>query len=208
MEINIGHTSISYVQDSVEAQSGINYEQDSVETRLPNESGLLSLSEMAKLQITLEDEFDLISRELATIGLRLKQVSEVEIPDKMLELGVSEFKLEDGTKITVSPFYSASIKDEVKEDAFKYLRDNGFGDIIKHEVVSAFKMGEDKKAEELKLFLAKNKFIFDDKETVHAQTLKKFVKEQITADETASFPRELFGVYEGKKTKITRRKSK
>ena len=49
-----------------------------------------------------------------------------------------ELKLADGRHLKVSNYYGASIKDTKKEAAFSWLRDNGFGDLIKNQVSCSF----------------------------------------------------------------------
>ena len=57
------------------------------------------------------------------------------------ELGLSEITLKDGNKITTSTYYSARITDENREEAFAWLDENGFSDIIKNTVSVSFGRG-------------------------------------------------------------------
>ena len=64
----------------------------------------------------------------------------------MQEMNISTLKLADGSSVEVKPVYGASIPKAKQEEAFKWLRDNDLGDLIKNEVTVAFGRNEDDKA--------------------------------------------------------------
>lgn len=165
---------------------------------------LYELSVLANMQLDLEKAIDESERELAALKKQLKHISEVSIPDLMQQIGMAEFTLDNGYKVTVKPFYGANINDENRELCFTWLRDHELDDIIKHEVTA--KLGKDSDEIALKVtgYLASIGVDFADKEFVHPMTLKSFIKEQ--CEENQDFPKDMFKVYEGKLTKITRRK--
>ena len=131
-----------------------------------------------------------------------KKVSEEDIPNLMTELGISEFKLADGSKISVKPFYSGSLaqSNPNREAAFKWLKENGFDDIIKNEVSVSFGRGEEEKAAIAMAQLESVGFEPSQDRNVHASTLKAFLKEQVEAGR--ALPLELFKAYIGRKAKI------
>ena len=65
----------------------------------------------------------------------------------MAELNLSKIDLEDGSSISVSKYYSASIPREKQEEAFNWLVDNEHGDLIKNQVSVSFVRGEETKAQ-------------------------------------------------------------
>jgi len=65
------------------------------------------------------------------------------------ELGMKSFKMADGSQIDIKPFYSASIKEEKRAQAYEWLREKGFDDIIKNTVSVRFGRGEDQLCEAL-----------------------------------------------------------
>jgi hypothetical protein len=129
-------------------------------------------------------------------------LSEEVIPTLMQQAGVSSIKLEDGSSVTVSPYYYAKIPEDKKHEAFNWLRDNNFGDLIKNNVSVSFGKGEDSDAVKLKATLEKQGLVVDQKQDIHWQTLRGFVREQIQ-DLGKDVPVELFGTYVANKTKIT-----
>ena len=60
----------------------------------------------------------------------------------MEEINLESFTLSDGSKINISPTYGG-IKVEDRPEAHQWLRDNGFGDLIKNSISAEFGMGED-----------------------------------------------------------------
>lgn len=128
------------------------------------------------------------------------RLSEEVIPALMSEAGVSRLDLSDGSVVKVSPYYYAKIPEDKKADAFEWLRKNNFGDLVKHNISVAFSKGEDSEAVKLKAELESKGLHVDQKEDVHWQTLRGFVREQIEKNNT--IPSDLFGLYISQKTSI------
>src|SRR5690606_40499508 len=72
----------------------------------------------------------------------LRRVVEQDLPEAMDEVGMTKFELDDGSKIEVKNFYSASIPEDRKEEAFNWLKENNFDGMIKAEVKVSFGKGE------------------------------------------------------------------
>ena len=87
-------------------------------------------------------------------------------------MGVSSFKLADGSSVDIKPLYGASIPKDKVDQAHQWMRDNGFGDAIKNIVAVSFGMGEDEKAQE---FLDRAKQMDLIPEQKKASTLQGFV---------------------------------
>ena len=86
---------------------------------------------------------------------------------------------------------------------YAWLRDNGYGDLVKSNVTVAFAMGEDAQAVKLKAAIQDLGMVSTDKEDVHYQTMKAFVTEQ--HKKGVSLPDE-FGVYVANKTKLVQKR--
>lgn len=138
---------------------------------------------------------------VSNISEKMRDISEQVLPDLMGQAGISEIKLEDGTKITKYEFISTRLKDE--RAAFKWLRDKGEDSIIKNVITVPLGKGDDVNAELLDHHLRDLGLHYQRKESIHPSTLKAFVKEALN-NETLSqdFPRDAFGVYEGEAVKF------
>ena len=122
----------------------------------------------------------------------------------MQEMNISTLKLADGTLVEVKPVYGASIPTKSKEEAFKWLRDNGLGDLIKNEITVAFGRDEDNKAQQYAVLAKGQGYEPVQKIGVHPQTLKAVVRERVESGQ--NMPTDLFNTFVGNQTKINRRK--
>ena len=164
------------------------------------------LSHMCNDLLKVEGEIGNTEEKLQRLKERQRELSEQAIPDKLAQLGVSDLKLNDGSRISAEPFYSARISGDNLEKAHTWLRDNGHGDIIKNTLTLTFGQGEDAMAKELVDQLVSQGHIPQEKAAVHPSTLRAFVKEQIESGNTAFDldTQKRFSVYQGKRTKINR----
>jgi len=170
------------------------------QTGILDESTLSNLSKLCRKMIEVQDEVSIIQDSLKVKQEELRDISEKQIPDIFDEIGLSKVSLADGSSVEIQRSYACSITEKNQIRAFKWLRENNHESLIKHGVAIAFKKGEEKKYEKLKSALVKQKLIYSDKEAVHPQTLKAFVKEQI--EKGVDFPMETFSVFPVRKTKI------
>jgi len=120
----------------------------------------------------------------------------------MTEMNISTLKLADGSAIEVKPIYGASIPADKKEEAFNWLRKEGLGDLIKNEVTVSFGRNEDNKAAEYAVLAQGQGYQPTQKLKVEPMTLKALVRERIESGK--DMPSDLFNVFAGNRTKITR----
>jgi len=171
-----------------------------------DDSSIEALSELCNKLLKVEGEIGNVEERLKRLKDQQRELSEQLIPDKLGQLGVSDIKLNDGSRISADPFYSARISADNIEAAHGWLRDNGHGDIIKNTLTLSFGQGEDVIAKELVELLGSKGHLPEQKAAVHPSTLKAFVKEQIESG-NGEFDQEIqkkFSVYQGKRTKINR----
>lgn len=161
---------------------------------------LKQVAALVRQQLVLEQRVDDLTTELKRAQQDLAHISGEVLPAALAEHGLTELKMADGSKVTVSSFVSASITKEKSDAAHQWLRERGFGDLIKNTVSVNFGKGEDEKAVELVDTLSNMGLDADQKEAVHPSTLKAFVKEQI--EKGVEIPSDLFGIFIGQKTAI------
>ena len=175
------------------------FEQESDALQVQDEqiTGIAALARRAK---SLEKEIEDSEETLKGLKDKYRKITEEAIPEALAEMGMSSFRMEDGSSIDVKPFYSASITEARRAEAFQWLRDHGFDDIIKNTVSVRFGRGEDELCNRLLSTLGQQGFPAEQAEKVEASTLKAWVKERVVRGE--EFPMELFGAYIGKKAVI------
>ena len=158
------------------------------------------ISEACNKLTSQNQKVETIQKSLKEAEEEARRLSEEVIPTLMQQAGVSSIKLDNGTSVEVSPYYYAKISEDRKAEAFQWLRENNHGDLIKNNVSVSFGKGEDSNAVKLKSELEAKGLVVDQKQDVHWQTLRGFVKEQIEKNKT--IPSETFGLYIANRTKI------
>lgn len=159
------------------------------------------IAELANKQLDLERSVAELEETLKAEKEKLRVVQEHDLPDALAEAGISEMKLADGSRVKAEPFVTAHISKAKADEAHKWLINNGFGELIKREVVAKFGRGDDTYEKATKALLA-HSIPHDTKEAVHHSTLRAFAKEQI--EKGTDIPTDLFGLYSGFKTKISK----
>ena len=135
-----------------------------------------SISEKCQQLKDLQQQLKKKNEELDHIKFKVRDMEERIIPEMMQEAGVSLLKLSDGSQVEVKPFYAAKIPESRVDEAFGWLRDNGFEDLIKNTVTASFNRGQDNQVAELIKVCEEHNFTYNKKEKVEPMTLKAFVR--------------------------------
>jgi len=141
-------------------------------------------------------------KELSKLKERARVISEETIPNAMLELGMKKFTLTTGQVMGIKEDVYTAMTENNKPEAHKWLNDNKFGGLIKVNVNVGFSRGEAEQALQLLEELKGREFTVDYDESVHAQTLKAFLREQLSKG--ADIPLDLFGARPVWTTKISK----
>lgn len=177
-------------------------EVEGIDTSGVEADDLATLKELGDTLSELDGKVLLAEAEVSMLKATRKQVAEELIPDLMNKVGLKLVQLENGTKIKVDEFVDARIKDA--NIAFDWLRETNNESIIKNQISVSMGRGDDARAQQVIELLRENDVEADLKITVHNQTLKAFCRDALDNPELAeSLPREAFGIYQGKRAKIT-----
>lgn len=147
------------------------------------------------------DQADQLKKELTAMKEKL---SYELIPQAMQELGLQTLELKTGEKIAIKPLLRVTPKVEDRPIVYQWLRDNGFGDLVKNEISASFGKGEDAKAENFKQEVIKLGLLPKQVEKVEPSTLRAFVNEQVVEKGRDDLPLDKFGAFIGQQTKITK----
>ena len=152
-----------------------------------------------------EDEIAALEEQLKSKKAEADDIGSRVIPELLAEQGLTELKLQDGSKVSVKKEFRATLpKDDIRrEAAYKWLRDQGLGDIIKNNVFVTFGKGEDDKAKQLLDLAAENGFEPQQKSDVAWNTLTALYQERIQAG--LDMPSDCFSLWIKDKTKISRK---
>jgi hypothetical protein len=138
---------------------------------------------------------DELEKELKDIKKQKKNLEETVLPDTMSELGVTSVTLRSSEVITVKPFFYARLPEQT-DGFFSWLRESGFGGLIKEKV----EIYPGDNAELLLSFLKEFAIGYESKSTVHWKTLEAWYRECVEAG--LKLPIDLFPHYEGRIAKI------
>lgn len=134
---------------------------------IPDNEKLKQVAQMGALQVSLTKQIAGMEAVLEGMKKELRDLSEVALPEAMYAIGLREFRLDSGESIKINHEVYAHLSQANKDAGFQWLRDNGFGNLIKERVVL---------------------------ESLHGGTLKAFVKEQLRKGN--AIPLQMFGVHE------------
>lgn len=189
----------------------------------PDDADLGTVAKLAEEQIAAEAEVAQLTNALKLAEARLASIRDDQLPKTMLMVGLSEFKLTGGAKVTVREHYRCGQLDDApdKEDfprrpledrlaALSWLEENGHGDIARRVVTITLGADQEGLARELidhiRAHRSGNNLNIDHKRTVPWNTLSSFAKEQVKHQEDP--PLELLGVTVQSSAKITQPKDK
>jgi hypothetical protein len=194
---------MSEVIKTFTGSGSINFEEDQRED-LNSVNDAKSLSDQVIKLKELEDDLETKEKELKELKRHIELVSGEVIPTMMQEMNISTLKLADGSSVEVKPVYGASISAAKKEEAYTWLRENGLGDLIKNEITVSFGRNEDNKASSYANLAKGQGFEPVQKLKVEPMTLKALVRERLESGQ--EMPSDLFNVFAGNRTKVTRSK--
>ena len=176
------------------------FEEDTKQQTDIKEKDLSNISELGRELEAMQTIIEAEEKRLKELKEEYRKLSEDTLPNKLREIGISEFKLEDGTQMSIQQYYSAKITPENREICFNWLEPNGLGDVIKNTVSANFGRGEDEVAQELMATLEKEGHSLTQRKWVEPMTLKALVREQV--EQGNDLPLETFNVYIGQKIKV------
>lgn len=161
-------------------------------------SDLKRVIDLAKLLVAQRDKVELMEKELKVAQSDLRRIETEDLPELMREIGMASVTLDDGSIIEVADEVQCAITEAARKSAHEWLINNGFGGLIKTEVVVTFGRGERDEAEEFVQQVGDHHP--ELVERVHPSTLKSFVKEQL--EKGVAIPFDLFGIHPYSKAKI------
>lgn len=160
-------------------------------------AGMVEKYLKAKDDVTEAEEYLSSRKEL------LRQIEEIELPDAMSEAKMSEFKLDDGSKISIRDFMMGSLpkEPEARQKALDWVEAHEGSEIIKTEVSMKFGKNQHNIALDLAEQLRERGYEVNTDHGVHPQTLYAWCRELVSDGKDVDF--ELLGVIPGRKAYVT-----
>ena len=162
------------------------------------------VSRLAQEAADLEQEIANVEQKLKDKKKALYKITDERLPEALEEMNLQKFTLRDGSEISVKPIYAASIPKDRRDEAFQWLRDHEFGDLVKNNVTVTFGRGEDDTAKDFIGFCGEQGFVPSQIEKVEPMTLKAWLRERV--EEGDPIPLDLFGAFISQRATIKRSK--
>lgn len=170
--------------------------------RAPTDEEIKGCAEIAKRILRKEREIVDMQKQVSGMEKDLATLVELTLPNAMHAIGITEFKLLDGSLVSIGEEYYCNIPSADSDEehlrarraaAFAWLRENNQADLIKNDLKASFGRGEDKQADAFVMAAAEQGLSVTRSENVHWQTLKAWVKDRI--EKGKDVPLETFGVH-------------
>jgi hypothetical protein len=156
---------------------------------------------------------------LDKLTMEYKTIIENALPDAFDAMHTSGFQYRDGNiayDLKLEEAIQASITEANKPQAFEWLNKHGYGDLIKRQIVIEFTRDQQALYKKFIRDLAKRKTPLNQviKETVHAGTLKAFVRElreeaaENQQDPEQVLPKDIFSIFKQRFVKFIEPKKK
>lgn len=164
-------------------------------------SELKRVIELATLMVAQRKKVDTLKSDLDQAQRDLRRIEQEDLPELMREIGMKSVTLEDGSVVDVVEDVECGISEERRANAHAWLIANGFGGLIKTEVVTTFGRGEGEAAQTFAAEVAESTGQAPQvAERVHPATLKSFIKEQLAAG--VAIPFDAFGIHPFNKARL------
>lgn len=173
-----------------------------------SDSAIADLLAKAHELLDTERQINEVEALLKTLTSHAHELKTQTIPDKMAEVGLSEFATPEGHKLKIEEFVAGSMpKDpERREQAIKHLEDWGAEGVIKNEINLTFDKSQHNEAMALADDLRQRGFHCEVKSGVHPQTYLAVIRERLANG--GDIDLEQMGVFSGRRTKVTHPKGK
>ena len=172
------------------------------EAPVTSNAALAGLLTQAEELIRLETQIADIEQLLKTLSSRATELKTKTIPDKMAEIGLSEFATPAGNRLKIEDFVSGSLpkEPEKRTAAIAALEAWNADDVIRNEINLSFDKSQHNEAMALADDLRQRGFNCEVKSGVHPQTYLSVIRERLASGEPVDT--EVMGVFVGRKTKV------
>jgi len=188
----------------------MNQEEVKIEINF-QEDDLKSLTEMIDNMLKNDKAIEDTKSALKVLEQAQRQLSEVDIPTKMKEIGMKEFVTNKGDKIKIKSFYTGYIPTikaclksqelaERRQKCIDYLSKDENSSLVKNELSISFSKTQDNEAKDLKAELEKKGYAPTLNESVNANSLNAHIR--AVKEKNLPFEDDLFKVFLKTETKI------
>jgi len=161
---------------------------------------LQKITQLAEKMRDLEEYISGVERQLKSLKEQHTEISAVELPELMSEIGLRSFTLSDGTKLGIVPVFQISIPKPKMDDAYEWLVEHQHDGMVKTRL-SLPKGTDDYTLNQIMIFARNHvKGAVQTERTIHHQTLAAWGREM--EREGMVIPEDIFSIFRSNKTII------
>jgi hypothetical protein len=177
-------------------------------TTAPSTNQLSDIEEVCQQALALKNHIDMLDEAKKKTNEELHALLSKTLPDMISGAGITEFKMNNGTKVELKEYVSGSLpkEDEARSAAFEYIREHSGESLIKMNVVAKFERGDTNRAASALAALRELEVDFDAKEDIHPMTLAAWARERMKNGEEVAL--ETIGLTAGRMAKIVTKEKK
>lgn len=167
------------------------------EEEQPEEDVLTRLRRMTMSMLQLDNEIEDAETVLKTLKERRNKFANELIPTLMRDSGIDKLRITTGVEVSLLKEIHCTLSEERKPAWMAYLTSTGNDGLLKRELTISY--GRDKTtqfnalSEHLKEIGVHQDATVAQKETIHAQTLRAFLRQEVKTNPEVL---EIFGAYE------------
>lgn len=165
-----------------------------------NQSDLPEITKLAEQTFAAQQLVEQLEAQLKTAKEDYRKLSEQRLPEAMDSVGLTEYKTTSGISIEVEEKVRGRLTVEKRPAGYAWLESNGFGALVKSEVVVAFGRTHLEEAQQLVDALRASGKVANLEKNVHHSTLDAFIREQLEAGK--DIPLDIFSVDRNRVAKI------
>ncbi len=159
-------------------------------------ANLSQVAAIAQLQMQQINRVAAAEEILKAEKAELLRISTIDLPEAMKQCGVEKFVTNEGIEIELKKDVQCGISVANRERAYRWLQENGYDGLIKSSVSMEFDKDHLDEAQEVAEELKERGLAVELSQSIHASTLKSFVKERMAdAEAEVPLPLDLFGVF-------------
>lgn len=143
--------------------------------------------------LTINRNIEELQKQISSLTEEYKLLSRNVIPELLEELGLQEVVSSGGLAVSIRERCTASVRKDYKQEAYGWLEDNGYGDIVRNTLIADIGKGNLDAATSFQDHLRAEGIPATLEKKIHPQTFQKFATDLI--DGGGTLPEELFSTH-------------
>jgi hypothetical protein len=155
------------------------------------EKALRDIAALANRWLNCKTQVDSLTNDLKVAQDELNAIELDLLPSAMETANLTRFTTSNGAEVTVKDDMNVSLKSGDKSKAFQWLRDEGYGDVIRHKISMEFGRGQENELKRARKALGK--IPYNELDDANTASVKAVLKRALESGRVVPLP--IFGAY-------------